>query len=118
MQIAMAEHHTTTSVAISIACLVVVALLSFPSANQFLARLRAKKNQYHDLSELYTDEDGVATEESQAAYSDLIPRLLLIIISVVASLDALATAVLTTTRPNHSLIVEQWLQLATWVSLL
>ncbi|KIV78105.1 hypothetical protein PV11_09860 [Exophiala sideris] len=114
----MADHDTRTSVAISIACLVVVALLSFPSATQFIARFRAKQNHYRDLSGLYEDEDGVATVESQASYSDTTPRWILIITSIVASLDALTTAVLTTTRSHQSLTLEQWLQLASWLLLL
>ncbi|KAK5230671.1 hypothetical protein LTR47_007525 [Exophiala xenobiotica] len=110
----MAVHHTTASVAVSIACLVAVAFLSIPASYQLIARLRAKKDQYQHVSSRYEDEDGVATEESEEAFSDFIPRLLLILISIVACLDALATAVLTTTRPDLSLTIEQWLQFGTW----
>ncbi len=112
----MAAHHTTGSVAVSIACLVAVALLSIPAGYKLVAKLRAKKDQYQHVSSRYEDKDGVATEESEEAFSDLIPRLLLILISIVACLDALATAVLTTTRPDLSLTIEQWLQFGTWVS--
>lgn len=112
----MGVHHTSTSVAISITCLAVVAALSIPALYQYVNRIRASKDEYQQLSDRYEDEDGEATEESQGAYSDFIPRLILILISVVACLDALATAVLTTTRPHLSLTLEQWLQFGTWVS--
>lgn len=111
-----ATHPTATSVAISITCLVVVAALSTPALSQYLKRVRARKDQYQTLSDHYEDKDGVATADSEEAYSDFVPRLLLILISTVACLDALATAVLTTTRPQISLTFEQWLQFATWVS--
>lgn len=117
MALVMEAHHTATSVAISIACLVVVAALSVPALYQFFIRIRAKKDQYQELPDLYEDEDGEATEESQEAYSDFMPRLMLILISIFACLDALTTAILTTTRPHLSLSLEQWLQFATWVSL-
>ncbi|KIX00443.1 uncharacterized protein Z518_10582 [Rhinocladiella mackenziei CBS 650.93] len=113
-----AAHHTTTSMVVSIACLVLVALLSIPAFYQHLRRIRAKKDQHQDLSDHYHDDDGVATEESEEAYSDFFPRLILILLSTVASLDALVTAVLTTTRPHVSLTFEQWLQFATWLLVL
>ncbi|EXJ81324.1 hypothetical protein A1O3_07614 [Capronia epimyces CBS 606.96] len=113
-----ATHHTTTSVAISIACSVIVAAFSIPALSQYISRLRAGKGQYQSISDHYEDEDGAATAESEEAYSDFVPRLLLILISTVASLDALATAVLTTTRPRLLLTFEQWLQFATWLLVL
>ncbi|KIW72199.1 hypothetical protein PV04_00411 [Phialophora macrospora] len=114
----MAFHHTSASVAVSIACLTIVAVLSTPAAGQLITRLRGRKKQYAQLSERYEDKDGVATEESEQAYSDLIPRLILILISTVACAVALATAILTTTRSYLPLSLEQWLQFATWLLVL
>ncbi|EXJ95798.1 hypothetical protein A1O1_00922 [Capronia coronata CBS 617.96] len=118
MDSSTAAHHTSTSVAISIACLVLVAAFSVPALSQYLARVRARKDQHQSTSDHYEDEDGIATAESEEAYSDFIPRLLLVLISTVACLDALATAVLTTTRPQLSLTIEQWVQFTTWLLLL
>ncbi|KIW17836.1 hypothetical protein PV08_05031 [Exophiala spinifera] len=114
----MAVHHITVSVAISIAAAVAVALLSIPALSQLISRIRARKDHYQHLSEIYEDKDGVATEESQEAFSDFIPRLVLILISIVVCLDALASAVLITTRPDLPLAVEQWVQFATWLFVL
>ncbi|OQU94778.1 ABC transporter transmembrane domain-containing protein [Cladophialophora immunda] len=114
----MTAYHTSASVAISIASLAIVCALSAPALRQVLIRIRAKKDQYQELSRRYEDKDGKATEESQQAYSDFVVRLILIIISAIAFLDALATAVLTTTRPHLSLTLEQWLQFATWLLVL
>lgn len=110
-------HHTTTSLAVSIVCLAIVAALSVPALYQYLERIRAKKDQYSELSDLYEDDDGTATEESQEAYSDFVPRLVLVSISAVASIDALIAAILIPSHQHTSLAVEQWLQFATWVSL-
>jgi len=109
----------TPSLAISISCLAAVAALSVPALYQYLQRVRARKDQYSysELSDLYEDEDGTATEESQEAYSDFLPRLILILTSAIASTDALISAVLTTTGPHASLSVEQWLLFANWVRL-
>ena len=113
----MALHHTSTSVAIAIAYLVVVVILSIPGARQFISRLRDGKKQNIELSDRYEDKDGVATEESQDAYSDFLPRLMLILISTTACAVALASAIVTTTRSHLPLSIEQWLQFATWVQL-
>ena len=115
MATATAAHHTSTSVAVSIACLGLVAALTIPAGRQFLNHIRAKRKQYEELSDPYEDEDGVATEESQEAYSDYLPRLILILASVVGCADALVAAVLTTSRSHLPLALEQWLQFATWV---
>ena len=112
----MALHHTSTSVAIAIACLAIVAVLSIPAARQVFIRLRARQKQYEFLSDRYEDKDGVATDESQEAYSDFLPRLILILICIVACAVALTSAIITTTRSHLPLSLEQWLQFATWVS--
>lgn len=114
----MAVPHITTSLAISIAGLAVVSAFSIPAIYQYISRLRQRKAQGRDVSDRYEDEDGVATQESEEAYHDFTPRLLLILVSVVACIDALVAAVLTTARPHLSLALEEWLQFATWVSLL
>lgn len=95
--------------------LVLIVGLSLPAFLQILKRVRSSKLQYVDLSDRYEDEDGVATEESEGAYSDFIPRLILILVSVIGTIDCLASAILTTTRDALPLFVEQWLQFITWV---
>ncbi|KIV94453.1 hypothetical protein PV10_02220 [Exophiala mesophila] len=109
---------TTLSIAISIAGLSIVGLLSIPALYQNLDRLRATKARYQEVSDLYEDQDGEATEQSTQAYSDFLPRWTLILFSSVASIDALVTAILTTTRPHVSLILEQWLQFGSWLLVL
>ncbi len=109
---------TTLPLALAITCLALVGVLSIPALLQYVQRLRKGKSQYFELSDRYEDEDGVSTEKSEAAYSDFFPRLVLVLVSVVGSIDALIFAVVITTRPRLNLMIEQWLQFGTWMLLL
>ena len=106
----------TVSLSISVARLVVVGILSIPASIQYVKRIQRRKSQYSEVSDVYADKDGTATEESQEAFSDFVPRLILILTSAVAAVDALAAAVIATIRPQLPLAVDPWLQFASWVS--
>lgn len=110
---------TTLSLTAAIVCLTLVAILTSPAIWEAVNRLRSSgKAQYQRLTEKYEDEDGEATEESEAAYSDFLPRLAIMLLSILGTLDSLALAVLATARAYLNLSTEQWLQLATWLFLL
>jgi ABC-type multidrug transport system fused ATPase/permease subunit len=110
---------TTTSLTAAIVCLISVSILSIPTICQAINRFRpGAKKDYQSVSEKYEDEDGEATEESEAAYSDFLQRLALILLSIVGLLDSLALAVLATARAYLKLSTEQWIQFATWSLLL
>ena len=107
------------SLAVAIASLVIVAVLCHPALILTLKRFLGKKTKFFELSDRYEDEDGVATEESEAAYSDFIQRLILILVSAVGSLDALGLAVIATSHASHRKVsVGQWLQFAAWMPIL
>ena len=106
---------TKTSLIAASTALIFVAALSTPSIIECIRRIRSTKAQYVDLSDRYEDEDGAATPESEEAFSDFLPRLIILLGSVVGSLDCLISAVLTTTSQAFPLFVEQWLQFITWV---
>jgi putative heme degradation protein len=112
----MAASQLPTSTALSLACFSVVGTLALPAVHQFYMRMKSKRKAYEQLSDYYEDQDGAATEESQAAYSDTVARSVLLVSAAVGSVDALVTAILTTTRTSSNLVHEQWLQFATWVS--
>lgn len=110
---------SSRSFAISIASLATIALASVTHASN-AARLRSSaKRGYEALTEKYEDEDGIATEDSQEAFSDATTRLLLVLDSFAASALAAASAALTLARPETAdfrlLIIQQWLQFASWV---
>jgi hypothetical protein len=62
----------------------------------------------------YEDEDGIATKESETAYSYRFQRVLILLLSLsaIGSLDSLAMAVIAT-QSNPA--IEQWLQFIAWV---
>lgn len=107
------------SFAISIASLAAVALASAPHVSNAVQLRTSAKRKYQVLTEKYEDEDGIATQDSQDAFSDLYPRIGLVAGSFVASALAAASASLTLTRPetadHQHLIIQQWLQFASWV---
>lgn len=109
-------QSTAMSIALPAVCLSLVGILSIPAFRQYIVRFQQRKDQYEHVSGHYEDEDGAATEESQDAHKDFIPRLILILVAAVATFDALAAAFLLTTRPDRPLTVEQWLQFSIWAS--
>lgn len=106
---------TTTSLATASVALVLIAGLTVPAISRSVRQLTSSKLQYVDFNDRYEDDDGVATLESQEAFSDFVPRLIVLLGSMTGTVDCLASAVLTTTREALPLFVEQWLQFATWV---
>lgn len=113
---------STNSFAISLACLVLILAASTPHIlHAFSFRVSSKQKQkYRILPTRYEDEDGEATEESQAAFTDFPQRLLLICTGVIGCSLAIASAVLVTinaeTADNSELVVQQWAQFASWVA--
>lgn len=106
----------TAALVSSVIGVTAVTLLTVPAVKQFLGRLTARRSsQYHQLSDKYEDEDGVATPESQNAYSVQLQRILLIVIAVVGTLESLIAAILATSRRQIRLPTEQWLSFVSWV---
>lgn len=100
----------------SIVALAAIGLLTLPALNRFFKRLSAGKSvQYTELPEKYEDDDGIATEASQAAFSVRFQNLFLSIFAIVGTLVSLITAVLATQRQQVQLSTEQWLSFASWV---
>lgn len=93
-----------------------IVLASGPSISRIL-RLRGRPHpRGHDESpELYEDDDGVATDESQRAFSDQLPKILITATSGLGFLLALALAVLDSVERRDSLKVESWIAFAAWV---
>lgn len=111
---------STKSFAVSIACLVLIVAVSTPHIlHAFSSRVLAKQ-KYQSVPTIYEDEDGEATEESQAAFTDFPQRLLLICTSTIGCSLAIASAVLVTTNlgtaDSSDLVVQQWAQFASWVT--
>jgi hypothetical protein len=78
------------------------------------------KNSKDLKSELYEDEDGTATPESQKAYSTKVQNVLATIITSAGLAIAIANAVLGTLEAPHSLngsaFEDGWFGVGIWVS--
>lgn len=74
-----------------------------------------KGHRYEEHRDLYEDEDGSATEESQAAYSTVVPRSICLAASAIGLLLSIAIAVLITTQSELYLFQESWLTFGSWV---
>jgi hypothetical protein len=90
-------------------------LFTFPSIIGIVAHFREKKSK----STVYEDKDGVASEESMAEYSTLVPKLLLSIFTTLGLLTAVALGVLATINAEEDpMFLENWINVAQWVSAL
>ncbi|RMZ77121.1 hypothetical protein DV737_g4561, partial [Chaetothyriales sp. CBS 132003] len=115
----MQSDNAKASLAIAITTLTAIALLCHPALIITLKRALGKTTAFFHYSDRYEDEDGVATAESQASYSDLIQRVILILFSIVGLLAAWILAVIVTINGATTTVqVGQWLQFAVWTPIL
>lgn len=106
-------EYDSRSLASAAGALALVLLLTFPSVFAIASHFRESKPK----SEIYEDEDGVASEESMAAYSATAPKIALSLCTVLGFLTAVPLAVLGTLEHDHdSTFIQNWLSVAQWVS--
>ncbi|KAE8555903.1 hypothetical protein EYB25_000601 [Talaromyces marneffei] len=109
------NNQDVRAFAASIAALALDLLLTAPAVIAIHSHFRHKKTK----PRLYEDEDGVASEESMAAYSATIPKVVLSIFSIAGFVAATSLAVLTTLNQNeNSTFVQNWLNVAQWTAIL
>lgn len=87
-------------------------LLSFPAVTNIVLQQRTREAK----PEIYEDADGKATPESVKAYSAKLPKIFLILLSVVGLGLSIAVAVVSTLGETTGLLLENWLAVGTWVS--
>lgn len=98
------------------ASLLGIVACSTPSARRIGRHISSnRKLRYQPISERYADEDGTATRESEAAYSYQIPRVVILVLSVLGLLASLALGVITAQNHRSTLIIEEWLLFGAWV---
>lgn len=96
--------------------LALTAVLTVPAGKAILGRF-VNKGYRRLASELYEDEDGVATEESVAAFSDRWQKYLIILLSIAGFALSVARALLNPdVYPDQQHFVQLWLLVASWVS--
>jgi len=91
-----------------------VALLTVPSASYLVSNFREPKLK----SGIYHDEDGMATEETMAAFAVRVPKIVLSIFAVLGLSISIALAVVGILYPGiDGKHVENWINVGTWVCL-
>lgn len=101
----------------AVGCFVIV-LLSYTSLLRIVKNVsRPDRQGDGETPELYEDEDGAATEETQNAFSDKLPRVMVAVTTGLGLLISLALAVFGAVRPHGSLSVEAWISFGAWVRL-
>lgn len=90
----------------------IVACLTIASIDCFVRRLFKKAAS----PEVYSDEDGTATEESQQAASNKIQRFFVFFFSVIGFGASLSLTILKT-KSSVEFALAPWLRFVIWVSL-
>lgn len=97
--------------------LISIFLITVPTLVSFYNRvnIQAKSNGYEEVHKLYEDRDGVATEESQKAFSTAIPTYIALSGCIVGLLASFVMAVFTSTHSTGYFFIENWLVFGSWV---
>jgi hypothetical protein len=110
----------TASEVVAVACLALVLVTSFFAARASLISRKAVRDGYMlsgfpSEGWLYGDDDGVATESSQAAFSNRTSKFLIAIGCSSAFAVSLASALLSYLRPTEAPFIEGQLFMLAWV---
>jgi len=105
-------EYDSRSLASAAVSAVLVMLLTIPSISAIASHFRDPKVK----SDLYEDQDGVASVNSMAAFSVRLPKKLLSISSILGLTTAIPLAVLGTLhRDTDPVFTENWLNVIQWV---
>ncbi|KAI0505818.1 P-loop containing nucleoside triphosphate hydrolase protein [Xylaria bambusicola] len=94
----------------------VVAALSIPAAAHLVKQIGNRSLK----TEGYEDKDGQSTEEAVKAFSNKLPKVSILVLSITGFCISIATAVLTTLSPRgegDGLFLENWLAMPAWALL-
>ncbi|ERS99237.1 hypothetical protein HMPREF1624_04435 [Sporothrix schenckii ATCC 58251] len=98
------------------AALAAITLLTYPSVSGLVNQIRKREQRSDDV---YSDPDGKATAESDAAFSDKLPKAAVLLSALLGAGPSLAASVLATLNNGRDkLFVESWLVTAAWLLIL
>ena len=120
----------SADVAVAIACLAFDLLCTIPFIKLLYTQYTSRRKTSGQNGQHYQDKDGVATEESQDAYSDIIQRLVLLLSSILGVILSLIFVIATyldrqARCSSHSsecddldnhMLIDQLVALPTWAS--
>jgi hypothetical protein len=106
-------EYDSRSLAAGASALALVLLFTVPSVLAIASHFRETQSK----PEIYEDKDGVASEESMAAYSAKAPKILISIFTTLGLSTAISLAVLSTLNRDHDFtFIQNWVNVAQWVS--
>ena len=99
------------SLATSALGLSAIGLLSLPGILSLVAQLHGRQAQ----SDVYEDKDGKSTPEATKAFTNKIPRIVVLVLSVLGLGLSVTLAVLATLGQGNGFIVDNWICVGAWV---
>ena len=111
------EPSPSPSAIVGLVALILIFFTSIPTFLLLFKRVtsKARGNLPDETSRLYEDEDGIATKETQEAYSAAVPKYTALLCSLLGFAASTSIAILTTAHPTLNSYVEHWLSFGTWV---
>ena len=108
-----------SSAIVGFTALILIFFTSLPALISFFyqATSKEKNETSNETSELYQDQDGIATEETQKAYSAALPKYIALSCSLLGWSASTIVAVFTTVHPVSNIYVEHWVGFVTWVGI-
>ena len=104
-------------VIISLTALILVLFLTVPSIHSIARRPHFRPKDYQDdsISKTYEDEDGVASEEAEGAYSATVPKYIAMASTVIGLIVNVITNVYTVIKPDLRSHLGSWIIFGSWV---
>ena len=107
---------STAKIVVGSLGLAVVLAISTPALLTFYRKFDPDRHpDYQPIGDFYEDEDGKASEESQKKFSTFLPRLIVLVASMLGGLISIVKAVLETSFSSADRAVDEWLRFASWV---
>lgn len=111
------EHSGRASPIAGLTALILVFCTTIPTFIRIFERSTSKARgpAPNDTSKLYQDEDGVATAETQTAYTTTLPKYVALSCSTLGFAASVGIAIYSTAHPTLIQYFEYWLNVGTWV---
>lgn len=110
----MSSDTIPVSLAVGAIALTLVAVSSAASLKLVAPRWHKRKD--NQLPAVYEDADGVATAETTAEYSTTAPKITICLLTLLGLGVSVALAVLRTLERGDGLFLENWFNVAAWVT--
>ena len=115
--ISLQAHRLSEPVVIRLTALILVFFLTIPAlfsiSKQLFSNRRGKRVEY--ISNYYDDEDGVATQQAQKAYSTKSPKYSALTFTSIGLVVSIVSNVYSEVEPVVASRSEDWFTFGSWV---